>query len=641
MSAREIVRTAIAGFCLVAMCSAQNQPYIIRPQIRAPVRSYMAPTVPPIRLTNSTRLYSLIRGGNLYLSLQDAIALAIENNLNLEIARYGTLLADAGLERAKAGGAYRGVPSGSAQISSVNSGAGVNGSALSAGVGGSGGGGGGGTGGTGATIQQVGTVTRNLDPVLQSTVNFSHLTQPQANTVLSQTSALVQSVHTYNSVVQQGLLTGGVVQFRDYEQGLKENAPTDILNPVATPHMDLSISQPLLQGFGVKLNDRDIRRAGINTTAAREQFRAQLLNIVVNVVNLYWNLVNARDELSQRQNALDLTQKFREDTVYEISTGAIAGVSLPRAEADLASRRQDVVIARNNLRNQGISLKEALSHTEDPALEAAEIIPTDRMEVPAAEELPPLRQLVATAMAKRPDVAVSNLNDQMAEINLAGTTNPLLPSMNLSLLTYNRGAAGQPNPGQGADAYFIGGYASAVSQVFRRNFPTNQASLSFSIPIGNRVAQADYGIDQLQFQQSKLSGQRDTNKIVVDVAAAASAVQQARSRYNAARDHRILEEQLLAAERKKSAGAMTYNAIMVDERALIAAQLSEVSALSAVVRARIALDQVLGLTLETYHITLEEGMTGHVTRESSIPDLSVKPAPTPAAPVVPASKSNQ
>jgi len=271
------------------------------------------------------------------------------------------------------------------------------------------------------------------------------------------------------------------------------------------------------------------------------------------------------------------------------------------------------------VRNRSILLKEALSHTEDPILEAAEIIPLDRIEVPDTVELAPLRELVATAMAKRPDVLASNYSDQMAEINLAGTTNPLLPSLTVQAVTQDRGVAGSPGPG--ANPYFVGGYGTAVGQVLRHNFPTNQARATFSIPIGNRVAQADYGIDQLQFQQSKLSSQRDTNKIVVDIAAQMSALQQARGRYIVARDHRVLQEQLLEAERKKSAGTQTYNAIMADQRALIAAQLSEGNALTSVAHAQTALDQVLGLTLEKYHIALEEGLGGHVGRESTIPDL--------------------
>jgi len=635
VTAREFLRASIACFCLASLAPAQDQPYISRPQMMAPIRSYAAPTVPPIRLTNTTRLYSLMRAGNLYLTLEDAIALAIENNLNLEISRYGPLLADAGLERNRAGGAYRGVPSGSSQISSVNAGAGVNGSAQSAGVSTGGGGGSGGGGGGGATIQQVGQITPNLDPVMQSTINFSHLTQPQANTVLSQTNALVQGVHTYNTFVQQGLLTGGLVQFRDYEQGLRENAPSDALNPVATPYMSLAFRQPLLQGFGIALNNRDIRRATINTVSSREQFRGQLLNLVVSVVNAYWDLVAAREEFTNRQRALEITQKFREDTLYEISVGAIAKFDLPRAEADYASRRQDVIVAQNNIRNRSLTLKEAISHTEDPALEAAEIIPLDHMEVPDVVELPPLRELVATAMAKRPDVAVSNYGDQMAEINLAGTTNPLLPTLTVVGQTMQRGAAGTQN-GPGADPYFYGGFGNAIGQVFRRNFPTNQLSVSFQAPIGNRVAQADYGIDQLQFQRDKLSGQRDTNKIVVDIAAQMNAMRQARSRYVTARDHRVLEEQLLAAEKLRNSGNRAFNLIMADQRALIAAQLSELTALRSYVQGQSGMDQVLGLTLEKHHITLDEGLRGHVNRESVLPDITPQNRPpAPQAPAVP------
>jgi hypothetical protein len=338
-----------------------------------PVRSYLAPTIPPVRLTNSTRLYGLIRAGNLYLTLPDALSLAIENNLNLQIDRYGPLLMQSALERAKAGGPLRGVPSASAQVSSVDSGLGVNGSTVSAGLSGNGGGGSGG-GGVNTTIQQIGVVAPNFDPNLQSTATFSHLSQPQANTILSQTDELIQSIHTYNTVVQEGLLTGGLISYRDYEQYLNENSPSDVLNPAVGPHMDLTYRQPLLQGFGLRLNDRGIRIATVNAVASLEAFRSQLLDLVVSVTNLYWDYASARDELRLRQNALEITQKFVDDTKYEISVEALAGVELPRAEAELAARRQDLAIAQAAMGQRAVQLKEALSHTEDPALEAAVIL---------------------------------------------------------------------------------------------------------------------------------------------------------------------------------------------------------------------------------------------------------------------------
>jgi outer membrane protein TolC len=607
-------------------CMAQDQPYLIeRPTLPIPLRSYAPQNAPAIRMTNSQRLHALIRSGNLYLSVRDALALAIENNLNLEIDRYGPLLADSALERARAGGPIRGVPSASQQVSSVNSGVGVNGAAASAGVStGSGGGGGGGSGG-GAAIQQVGAVTRVLDPSMQSTTTFSHLTQPQANTVLSQTDSLVQSIHNYNNVVQQGLLSGGVIQFRSFEGYLHENAP-DLLNPAVGPHMDLLIRHDLLQNFGVKLNNRNIRIAQINLAGSREMFRSQLFDLTVNVLNLYWDLVSAREQLKVRERAVEITRKFVADTRFEISIGALPAVEISRAEAEEASRRQDLTIAQVNLRQSSNLMKEALSHTADPLLETAEIIPLDSMEVPETEELAPLRELLKTALAKRPDVAVSNLRDQTAEIALAGTTNPLLPSLQVVTQTYNRGLAGQKQSGR-ANQFFVGGYGSALSQVFRRDFPNNTASISFSIPLNNRQAQGDYGIDQLQFRQNQLRGQKDDNQILVDISSQLNALRQARSRYATARSTRVLQEQLLEAEQKRAGGVTALNVIMADQRALVAAQLSETNALASYSRARISLDQVLGETLERNGITLEEGLNGRVERESRLPEVMPQPAP--------------
>jgi outer membrane protein len=615
--------TALGLAMSIAGVYAQEIPSSVsRPQVMIPVRDYMAPTVAPVRLTNSQRLYTLIRAGNLYLSVDDALALAVENNLGLEIARYGPQLAVTALERARAGGPLRGVPAGNSQISTVNSGVGVNGAAAAAGVGGGGGGFGGGGGGN-STIQQVGAITPNLDPVLQSATSFSHLTYPQSNTILSQTTALVDTTRANNTLLQHGTLLGGNMTLRGYDQYFSENSPSNLLNPINAPRAELIVRQNFLQGFGVALNNRGIRIADINRAAARESFRAQLLNLVVQVLNLYWDYATAREELKVRERSYAITQKFLEDTKYEISVGALAGVELPRTEAEVANRRQDVVIAQNTARQRAISLKEALSHTEDPALEAAEIVPTSQMALPPEDEtLPPLRDMVKRAMAGRPDVAVAKFSDQTAEINLLGTTNPLLPSLQLSFDSYNRGVAGAPQASGGkANSYFVGGFGTAAGQVLRRNFPNDILGLQFVIPFGNRPAQADYGIDQLQYRQSQLQSQRDQNQIVVDVSSQMAALMQARARYATAKNTRLLQEQLLDVERKKSYGAATYNFIMVDQRALIAAQLSELNAQASYNRARVSLDQVVGETLTRNHITLEEGLAGKVEKPSRLPDV--------------------
>ena len=610
----------IACACLAVPAPGQDQPYTIsRSNLPATIRPYVAPHIPPIRLTNTNRLTSLIRAGSLYLTLEDALALAIENNLNLEIARYGPMLADSALERAKAGGPLRGVPNVNSVITSADAGLGVAGGLLSAGFGGGGGGGGGGGNG-GAAIQQIGAITPVLDPYLQDTTVFSHQTSPQANTVYSGVTSLVSTFHTYNTTLVQRLISGGLVQYTNYEQYLHENSPGDLFNPAVGPHMDLYLQHNLLQGFGVGLNNRGIRIAQFNTTASREVFRLTLFNLVTQVVNLYWDLVSAREELKARQYALEITRQFVADTKYEISVGAIAGVEMPRAESEYGTRRQDLAVAEADVRQRAILLKDALTHTDVPELDAAEVIPLDRIEIPETVELPALRQAVTTALAKRPDVAVSNFRDQTTEMNLPGTTNPLLPSLTVTGRMYDRGTAGTP-AGEGANPYFKGGYGSAVEQILRRDFPSETMVANFSVPFHNRQAQADYGIDQLQFRQSQVSGQRDTNQIVVDLASRINAVRQAHSRYQVARDTRVLQELLLEAEKKRSSGPQTFNAIMADQRQLITAQLAEVSARTSYQHARAALDQGLGDSLDRYNITLEEGLAGKVNRESRAPDV--------------------
>ncbi len=398
------------------------------------------------------------------------------------------------------------------------------------------------------------------------------------------------------------------------------------MNPVAATHMDISLRQPLLQGFGMALNNRTIRISQINVTAAREQFRSQLLDLVASVLNLYWDLVAANTELKARRQALEITQKFFDDTKKEIAAEAIPPIQLPRAEAEVATRRQEVLIAQANVRQQEILLKEALSHTEDPILEAASIVTVDRIEVPDADDLPPLRQLVATALAKRPDVAVTKYREQTDEMNLAGTANPLLPNAVLNLLSYDRGTAGEGHTvsGEAPNPYFVGGLGSAEAQVLRRNFPNNQAVIGLSASLGNRSAQADYAIDQLQYRQSQVTDQKATNSIVVDVAARMSALRQAHTRYDAAKATLALQRQLLEADEQRfvsGARTTTFDTIMSDQRALVTAQLSEANALASYTRARISLDQVLGETLETNHISLEEGLNGHVERQSQIPGV--------------------
>jgi outer membrane protein len=295
-------------------------------------------------------------------------------------------------------------------------------------------------------------------------------------------------------------------------------------------------------------------------------------------------------------------------------------VELSRAVAEVGTRRQDLVIAETGLRQQEAVFKEQLVRNQDPIIETARIVCLDSIEVPTEDNLPPLREMVATALAKRPDVAVAKISSQNAIINSLGTANGLLPTLLAYADTYNRGSSGTVAT-PGANPYFVGGYGTSLGQIFRRDFPNEYVGLALSgMPIHNHQAQADYGIEQLQLQASQLTFQRDNNNIAVSVSNQVIALQQARARYATAVNTRKLQEQVLADDRKKfTFGTANFTTLIIDQRTLVGAQLTEVTALGSYARARTSLDQVLGETLEKNNITLDEGATGNIARPSALP----------------------
>lgn len=598
-----------------------QQPFVETPKGPSDLRWYHVPAISPAIVTNSQRLKSLIRGGRIYLTLQDAIALAIENNLDLQVARYGPLEADWTLRRQQGGGPLRGVTGGNSLTNQAVSGQGVVGTVQSAGLSAGNGNGGSGSSGNGS-IQQIGPVTPNLDTFFQNQTFWAHKTQPLPYTFAG-VSADVEQNDVYNSFAQQGLLTGGIAQLSFNQSYLNESAAGDVLNPSDAPVLQIYARQNLLNSFGVGVNSRYIRVAQLNIGGARETFRQQLLTLVAAVVNQYWDLVTDNDDLKAKQSALDFAQKFYEDTNQEIRLGAVAKVDIYRAEAEVSTRQQDLALSRQNVEQQEINLKTSLSRDglQDPLLENAHVVTLDRLEVPATDDLPPLRDLVNRAMKNRPDMLLSVINDQTQAISSAGTKNGILPFLQVSGSNTERAEAGVVNLKNGVPPpNSAGGFGTAVDQLFKRDYTTRSGTIAFQGYFGNHQAQADYGIDQLQLSQGDLVTQRNKNDVVVSISNQMIALRQARARYRNAVATRALQQDLLEKEQQKfRLGSSTIDLVIAARRTLSAAQTTEISALSQYSHSRVALDQVMGETLETNHVSVEEALKGTVGYESKIP----------------------
>jgi outer membrane protein TolC len=594
-------------------------------------RPYQRPEVPPVRLENSGRLESLLRAGTLYLSLADAIAVALENNLDLELSRYTPMIAQADLLRARAGGLLRGVPttvrataqSVQAQVTGgATGGAGITGAQAALAGGDSGGVG-------GAVITQTGVAVPTLDPFFFSSANLGHRSSPQSNTVTTGTTALVFDTRQFNFGYQQNFLSGTSLTFAWNNSFFESNNRNSVINPGWNPSAQLQITQRLLQGFGFAVNNRNIRVAKNNLRVSDLTFKQQVMVTVAGVVNLYWDLVSLNEDVKVRRKALEVARKFYEDNRKQVSIGTLAPIEIVRAEARVAQAEQDLTNAETALLQQETILKNALSRTgvASPVIADARIVPTDRLSEPEPERLDRLQELIDLAARSRPDVEQNRIALENNRIQIAGSRSQLLPSLDITATLQNNALAGSRNallpPGSPLmpDPFFVGGYATALSQLFRRNFPDYSVGFNLSIPIRNRTAQADYIRDQVTLRQAELTRQRLLNDIRVNVQNALVAVIQARARYESAVKERRLQEQTLDAENKKYAlGASTAFQVVQTQRDLAQAQAGEVAALAAYSRARVQLDLQTAQILEKYGVTIEEARDARSRRPMAAPD---------------------
>ena len=543
--------------CLTLLCTTlAAQISITEPPEKTVIGPILRPfhiqrrIVSPARLSDTPRLESLVRSGNLYLSVNDVVALVLENNLDIEIQRYGPFIGREVQRRAEAGGYLRTASSPllAGPVSVSTAGVSTNTSGLAGGAGLSSGGG---------IVSQIGPVPPNLDPSLYAGFSLGHSTTPLTNTVLNQTTALTNDYRQIALQYSQSFLTGTYVQFTYLSYRSLENSPTLLLNPSTSGYADLYIQQPLLQGLSRAVNNRDIKVAENNLKVTNLQLRRQVSTTVSAVLNLYWDLVTFLDNVRISEQALAVAQKLYEDNQNQAKLGSLAAIQVTAAAAAVSAAKEDLLIAQTNVAQQETVLKNALSRTGSSGawLDDIHIVPLDSIEVPKADDIRPAAELIHTALANRPDIEQSRINVDSSRIFLKGSKNNLLPNLSAFADLQNAGLAGPANPsyngsgtGSAADPFFVGGYGNFVSQIFRRDFPNYSAGFSLNIPFRNRAAQADYVTDELQLRQSELQLQRLVNQVGVEVKNAVIGLRQARTRYETAVNTRMLGQQNLEAQ---------------------------------------------------------------------------------------------
>ena len=591
---------------------------------------YKVPEPAPVDFANSPRLDQLMRGGKIYLSLADAIALAVENNLDIVYARYEPLKADTDVLRAHSGGQLRGVQT---QISTLSTG-----QSAAGGVGGRGGdvtgiddragGGGQGAAGVGDASTFFGTALPNLDPRITAGIDWGHFSNPQTTDFITGTNTFIREVSNSNITMRKGFLSGATASLGWNNRRSITNSLRSNFNPNLASNISLTVTQPLIQGFGRSLNSRIIRVAKNNQEISDLAFKQQVIATVAQVQNLYWDLVTFIADVQGRQEDLRRAEKLYQDNKRRVEIGTLAPIEIVRAEAEVATAQQNLTAAITNVQQQENVLKNAISKNglQSPSVLEAEIVPTDRIEVPATETVQPIQDLMNLALKARPEILRSRVQLTNRDINLKGVRNSLKPQVNLVGDLTNNGLAGEVNnlflpfPGQTLvtpTEYFLGGLGTSLGQVFRRNFPDYQIGVQLRIPLKNRQAQADLAASLLEKRQAEIRLRQSENTIRREVQDAVIGVRQARAQYEAARKSRVLQEKTLEAEQKKfNLGASTIFEIVQVQRDLAFSRTDEIRSQNNYIKAKISLDLSTGQTLEKSNISIDEALDGRVSKNA-------------------------
>jgi outer membrane protein TolC len=613
-----------------------------------PLAPYTARHVAPPNLANTPRVDQLLRDGKIYISMNDAVALALENNLDIAIARYNLNIADTDVWRAKAGSSILGVNSGVVQ-NTPGGGVGGLGTQVGSGQGGTSvaaGGAGAGSGGLVVSTLGSGPLITSFDPILTGTFSIDHNNILPSST-FSPASPL--NTTTGNFSYQQGFSWGTnmLVGFNNNRQAVAD-APFQPLSPQLNSSFNFRLTQHLLQGFGFAANTRYIQIAKNDREISDVAFRLQITTTVDQIENMYWDLVYAYENVRVQKEQLTFAQKTLSDNQKQVEIGTLAPIEVVRAQSTVASNQQTLTLALTNLELQQLLMKNALSRTlVDPTLADAEVIPTSTMELSAQEAVVPTQDLVNDALSHRPELAEARINLSNTDISNKAIRSALLPTVDLFAYYGGAGIGGQQNPSNlcvnqkpplfGCSTAPVNtvGYSDTLNQLVNSTAPDKGAGITINIPLRNRAAQATQVRSEFEYRQAQLRIQQIENQIRIEVRNAQFGVQQNRASVASAQAAMDLARQSLDAEQKKYAlGASTSTLVLQNQAAMTQAEVTLVSAKALYEKAEVELDRSIGLLLDHAGILIADAERGQVTQTPNIPHVAPRPADqlTPANP---------
>jgi outer membrane protein TolC len=588
------------------------------PKSHDPFHAYAPDTVPEPDLANSVRLTQLIRDGKLYLSLKNAIDLALENNLDLAIARYNLPIANTDILRTQAGGFFRGVNTGVVQGTPGGGVGGFGTGAPGAGAGGTSSGAGGAGAGASGLVQSTlgaGTAVSSYDPAINASIGAEHQTTPLANLQIYGVPSLQLNTGQATFDYTQAFPTGTSISLQFNNNRQATNSPDVILSPTASSMFRFSIQQELLAGFGFGPNLRYLRIARNNKKISDIAFKDQVIATITQIENIYWDLVSAYEQTQVNERSSSFAQQTLENARKQLKLESIPELDVLRAEAEVSKRDQDLTVARTSLQLQETLIKNAVTkNLSDPVLEAMPVIPTDRMQTDQVQAAVPIQDLIAQALQYRPELAETDVDLVNRQISRKAARNALLPSLALVGFYGGSGLGGPLNSlCHSCTSSVPPDFAGAIGNAFNNSSPDYYIGLNLNIPLRNRVAKADQFRSELEFRQAELRLEQLKKQVRIEVRNAQYALEQTGARVEAARKARDLAQRTFEITKKEQdLGAGSSYQTLTAQRDLSLAALDLVSAMTVHEKAKVELDRVTGTTLEHNGIRLQDAVNGVV-----------------------------
>ncbi len=601
------------------------------------IAPYQVRHVPQPNLINSAMTDKLFRDGQIYLSINDAVAMALENNLDITLQRYNLSIADTDLLLTSTGASARGV--GTSVIQGTQGGslgavsAGGTGSATTGASGTGAGGtqvgaGGAGAGAAGIVVSTLGSgpLIDNFDPSIGSMIQGERAVTPQQSTVFYGVPSLNQNTNTYNFNYSQGFSTGTLMTLTFDNTYITTNSPYSFVNPQLTPSFRFQLRQHLLQGFGFDPNLRWIRIARNNREIADVVFRQQIMTTVSQVENIYWDLVTSYEAVKVNERQLQLANKTLSDDQEQVRIGTLAPITLVQAQSGVESAKQNLIMAQTSLQLEQLLIKNAITkNIQDPLLATAPVIPTDTLKANEQYEVRPVEDLIQEALQDRPEIATARIQLTNYEITRKSVRNALLPTLDLFAFYGASGLAGPQNPlipvcpmTNSFGECFVPGsvpstYNEAFSNMFNSSAPDKGIGVNLQIPIRNRAAQANQVRSELEYRQQQVALQQTENTITLQVRQAQFGLQNNYAALQAAIAARDYAKENLDAEQKKfSYGASTPTLVLQASSNLTQAESNVLNSAANYEKAKVLLDYYTGETLTKLGISIADAEAGKV-----------------------------